>query len=70
MDHREYHEINRRLWADLEAKNKAVDEFALQHENLLDDAVYDRYCELQDEAAQALGKVQEHQANHSHKFRR
>ena len=70
MNHREYHDINRHLMADLEAKNKAVDEFAMQHENLLEDAVYERYWELQDEASKSLGKVLEHQDNYGHKFRR
>lgn len=68
MNLREYHDQNSRLWAEVDAKNKEVDKFAAEHENLLGDGVYEKYWELHNEATAALGKVLEFQENNKHKI--
>jgi len=59
----EYREQNRKLWAELEAKNQAVNDFVDQNPDLLVDGVYERFWELQNEATLAIGKIQNFQAN-------
>lgn len=59
----EYREQNRKLWAELEAKNQTVNDFVDQNPDLLVDGVYERFWELQNEATLAIGKIQNFQAN-------
>lgn len=63
----DYIEQNNILLSDLDARNKAVSEFFVQHGDLLDDEVYARYWKLHDEASCALGKLWEFQAKNRHK---
>ncbi|WP_214510526.1 hypothetical protein [Pseudomonas brassicacearum] len=70
MNSREYYEHNRGLWAVVDAKNKAVDDFVAENPDLNADGVYERFWELQNEATKAIGDVQYFQENNRHQVTR
>ena len=70
MNLREYYEQNRKLWDEVDARNKAVDDFVADNPDLGDDAAYEKFWDLQNEATKAIGDVQDFQANNRHKVKR
>lgn len=70
MNLREYYEQNQKFWDEVDARNKAVDDFVIANPDLGDYAVYEKFWDLQNEVTKAIGDVQAFQANNRHKVKR